>query len=754
MSSRQVIFIVNLLQDINILRPLAYLAAHELNLNTCFLVTTAFRDRDGAGLWQQELNEIANETRSSIHDFNNEFQALQVLQNGYGVLVAASESHLDAHKPTHNLFRVAPSQYVKITLQHGFECVGFLQSRDQNLAHGSNITFASDIICGWCAPEQLTAVAPSQQHKLRVTGSTALLPCLIKKKSSAGIIQGAFARTGLVCENMHSPRLNAAGNFKSEFLDIFEKFCEKLALEGRRVTLRPHPGGQYVVKNDVPLMPNVTLENNPIYKIELKQFAYGISAPSSILIDMVLAGIPTAVWQDEGNVMDLGNYDGLTRISTLSDWLKFVRDAVERPAHYIEKQNIFLKKQKLVVCDKEIHKNFSVLLGAIKDPELDTYFPREQSIDRNEDVVTSERILFFAPDYIPTLQLSFLEPLREKIESKTVACKVLTEKEIKNEVKSYKGNEQKVLHWLKQSIDHFAPTVAVFCRWAGPYTPQLIRLLKSIEVACIFHLDDDLLNVPIEIGRAKWAYHNGQERLSSIRYLLENVDLVYCSTAPLKYKLSQEANPKAIKNGNIYCAGTISRHPQLTAVKKIGYMGIGHEADLQSIAPAIADYLDRYNNIKFELFGTIPIPIELSKYSERISIIPKINSYGEFLLTLANLDWDIGICPLVVNDFNLVKANTKWVEYTSAGIAVIASRGTVYDECCNDGCGVLAANAKEWLEALVELTEYPVKRQRIVMAAQRQVSKRYSPETLRSQVYEIINDAKKSRYLSSASQIE
>ena len=35
---------------------------------------------------------------------------------------------------------------------------------------------------------------------------------------------------------------------------------------------------------------------------------------------------------------------------------------------------------------------------------------------------------------------------------------------------------------------------------------------------------------------------------------------------------------------------------------------------------------------------------------------------------------DIGICPLAPIDFNLMKANTKWVEYSSAGVAVVAQR--------------------------------------------------------------------------------
>ncbi len=66
----------------------------------------------------------------------------------------------------------------------------------------------------------------------------------------------------------------------------------------------------------------------------------------------------------------------------------------------------------------------------------------------------------------------------------------------------------------------------------------------------------------------------------------------------------------------------------------------------------------------------------------------------------AELEWDIGICPLAPTAFNVLKANTKWVEYTSVGAAVIASRDMIYDDCCSDGCGDLATTHEEWVAAM------------------------------------------------------
>lgn len=354
MNNRVVVLVINLLQDINIIRPLAYIAHRDLKKNVIFLVTHYFLKRDTNGVWKKELNEIANETNAYIKYYVEMYEVLHLLKNKTGVIISASESDLDAHKAIYDLFEILPSQFLKVTLQHGFECVGFLQSHDQNMAHGNSVAFAADIICGWCNKERLTSIIPSQLSKLIVTGPTLVLQSNFENSSKKSM--------GIVCENMHSSRLNTAGNFKIEFMDIFANFCKNLKKNNRRVTLRPHPAGQYMLKNNVILENNVEIENAPIYKVDLSSYEYGISAPSSILIDMILAKIPVAVWQDKGSLMDLGNYEGLTKITNLNEWIQFSKDAITKREYFIEKQEEFLKKQLMLVSQESVYKNYMNLL--------------------------------------------------------------------------------------------------------------------------------------------------------------------------------------------------------------------------------------------------------------------------------------------------------------------------------------------------------------------------------------------------------
>ena len=94
----------------------------------------------------------------------------------------------------------------------------------------------------------------------------------------------------------------------------------------------------------------------------MRDYAYGISAPSSVLIDMVLAGIPTAVWQDEDSIVDATNYEGLTVISGVADWLSFRRDVRIRPQVFTQRQDAYLRRSGLLTDPAIVRQRFVQLL--------------------------------------------------------------------------------------------------------------------------------------------------------------------------------------------------------------------------------------------------------------------------------------------------------------------------------------------------------------------------------------------------------
>ena len=92
-----------------------------------------------------------------------------------------------------------------------------------------------------------------------------------------------------------------------------------------------------------------------------------------------------------------------------------------------------------------------------------------------------------------------------------------------------------------------------------------------------------------------------------------------------------------------------------------------------------------------------------------------------------NVNWDVGIAPLVNTEFNKCKSELKYIEFSALGIPVVASRIEGYEEAIEDGVdGYLATSENEWVSKLVTLLEDPVLRNGMVNNAHDNILKNYS----------------------------
>jgi glycosyltransferase involved in cell wall biosynthesis len=351
------------------------------------------------------------------------------------------------------------------------------------------------------------------------------------------------------------------------------------------------------------------------------------------------------------------------------------------------------------------------------------------------------RVLYVANSFIPTLQLSFVKPLQPLVDAGEVATELLSEQQMKELfAKDVRGAAARA--WALKRVAAFRPDILLFCRYSGPHADALLDHAQANGIATIFHVDDDLQNVPREIGQAKFEFHNHPARTGAVQSLLDRADLVYCSTPALLKRLRERGLDGRGMAGAIYCSGEVMGPAPQDGPLKIGYMGFDHAHDFQLALPALVRVLDANPQVRFELFGSIPRPPELERFGDRVVTLPPVPDYQQFMLKFASLGWAIGICPLADTPFNAVKANTKWVEYTSIGAAVVATRGTVYDECCADGCGVLVGDGEEeWAAALTCLAASGERRRAMVAAAQARLTTAYSPAALRAQVLQVFRRA-------------
>ncbi|MBP1805038.1 hypothetical protein [Rubellimicrobium aerolatum] len=723
MSRPSLVFVVNLLQDVNVLRPLAFLAGRETGARLRFLVTSRFFDRDAGGVWKAEIDDIARRIGAEVDTYGSAMDAVLALQGGWGALIAASESDLSGHVHVHEVFRAAPPGYLRITLQHGLECVGFLQNREHVMAHGESVTFAADVVCAWMEPSRLLSLHPSQRAKVRVTGPTSLLS---RPEGSP-----APARSGLVCENLHSVRLRASGEHGRPFMETFGRFCGLLGSAGERVTLRPHPGGQYVLKNRVALPPNVAIENRPMYRVDLTAFDWGISAPSTVVLDMALAGIPVGVWQDPEGVMDLSTYEGLHRISTLEEWMGFVRDARARPEAILARQRRWLEGLEMPLDPAEVYHRFARLLRSATVPRTRVKnIPRIGSTSLNAASRTDVRSVHVVSDQTgPTQAIHLRNPIADTVTMTFADCS---------------GGTKDLQSLLPETV----PDVLVLSRLTSAFGGPLIDWAATRDIPVVFHIDDDLLEVPEVLGREKTKRYRDPVLLRNLRANMEGSDLVYASTRLLADRLRKHGISAPIVAGAI--SGSIdpgkirSGRPSPTPV--LGYMGTkGHVADFDLVTPAILRLMDEIPALRFETFGTIAMPDAFRRFGSRVHHHPPVPDYDGFMDRLWTLGWWVGIAPLVDHPFNRCKTETKWVEYSAAGIAVVAQDLEVYRGPCAGGAGRLAATEDEWLTEIRMLLDDQGARASAVAAAQAKLRRVYSRDALREQVLAVFKQAQAAR---------
>lgn len=96
----------------------------------------------------------------------------------------------------------------------------------------------------------------------------------------------------------------------------------------------------------------------------------------------------------------------------------------------------------------------------------------------------------------------------------------------------------------------------------------------------------------------------------------------------------------------------------------------------------------------------------------RIEVTGGTPSWKEYPKKLSKTKWDIGICPLIDDEFNRNKSHIKWMEYSTYKIPTVASMVYPYYkkidgvDAIKDGkTGFLANDTKDWVEKLSKLIE-------------------------------------------------
>jgi len=337
-----------------------------------------------------------------------------------------------------------------------------------------------------------------------------------------------------------------------------------------------------------------------------------------------------------------------------------------------------------------------------------------------------------------TWRISFEQPLQRLRDSGAVRLMAVTEESLANFIRT--GNSE-VFASLAARLKI---STLIVSRCHRGTTLMLVLACRQLGIAVIYHIDDDLLNVPSTVSVSKHLFYSSPARQSPMRMMMRSSSVVYCSTRALAYRVQRLDGLPKVHHGEIYCSAESSPARYVPHESRtIGYMGTaGHGADIGLIVPAIATILTAYSDVIVEIFGTVAVPRALAiPFAGRVRQVPPVSDYDEFTDKLRSLKWAAALAPLSTSHFNSVKAETKFIEYTYAGMPVIASSGGVYDRLAAGGRGLLADGTAEWVSAMSSLLCDASRASEMVRSAQSFILRNYSRKRLEKQVMDVIGMA-------------
>lgn len=247
---------------------------------------------------------------------------------------------------------------------------------------------------------------------------------------------------------------------------------------------------------------------------------------------------------------------------------------------------------------------------------------------------------------------------------------------------------------------------------------QVIAQAHSLNKLIVYELDDLLPELPEEHPD---FHHYLTARTAILKAIVEANAVIGSTPALCDYLRSY--NPHAWLFPN-YLNDRFwqfrSRNIDVSAPITIGYMGgHSHSYDLEIVAPAILEILQRFGKkVVFKFWGVNP-PAEVRDWSNVEWIDLGLVDYRKFAKYFLEIDCDIFMAPLRDNLFNRCKSHLKFLEYSALGVPGVYSRITPYESVVVQGVnGFLAADAEEWAEYLCRLIEDPDLRARIGEEAQ------------------------------------
>jgi glycosyltransferase involved in cell wall biosynthesis len=243
----------------------------------------------------------------------------------------------------------------------------------------------------------------------------------------------------------------------------------------------------------------------------------------------------------------------------------------------------------------------------------------------------------------------------------------------------------------------------------------------------VVDLDDNYFEVRKDQPGYKHYYPGSNKRAIFAAYLGASAGII-CSTRPLAKSYKDYMKKVYGWDKPVFVAPNFNDLTDFDfkpAKKKkdkviIGWQGsTTHISDLNFVLPALENILKRNQNVRFEILGALEKEQAAEVFKDwdkgvlnKVSIGAGTQSWAGYPELLSKQAWDIGIAPLIDDEFNRGKSHIKWMEYADYKIPCVASKVYPYfmpvekTETIRHGeTGFLCSTVKEWEENLQALID-------------------------------------------------
>jgi glycosyltransferase involved in cell wall biosynthesis len=216
----------------------------------------------------------------------------------------------------------------------------------------------------------------------------------------------------------------------------------------------------------------------------------------------------------------------------------------------------------------------------------------------------------------------------------------------------------------------------------------------------VYETDDDVFSVTAENFQAYHLFSRPEVR-DAVTHMAEVADLITVTTGHLAQVMrEQTGNGSVAVLPNCIPAWILDLPSPRNRRPVIGWQGgASHGVDVGLIVGPVRRFLKRFPGWDFRLGGTDYRPT--FEIGDRADFRPWVPVYEDPEGYYATIDFDIGLAPLVVNDFAKSKSNIKVLEYAARGIPSVATDCEVYRSFIRHGeNGFLVKRDHEWLHYL------------------------------------------------------